>query len=474
MATASAAFTFDGAAGSLLKLSTTASATVTATIDSLDGVSTIAWSVASTDESMAPGDYTLTTSGPKGSVVTLTSDAAGTAGILQCRINGGINPQTGAAEAAYTKRAKWHVPTAGGLEVGCIDEAFESDPVYGTTGLINAAVRSVGGGSGVTSVSGTAPIVSSGGATPAISISAASGGAAGSMSAAHYTLVNGATSSATVSTLVKRDAAGRFKAVAGVDSDDVATVSQVSGGGWSTGVEIADFGVLTPQDIKGGGDGTYIIAGRSFTATNTTHAAYLQLDADGITGQANNGSGDVMLSIPWATLAPAATLADHDVLILARLVRSTYSGVDNSSGMNLCFGFEPFSAGSDGGSGLPSKALLATVDTQGGTGLRNITQNYNWGTGQTGVWTGGDAATDVWVALYVAAGGRRFWGAIAAGGSTAPDPSDMVQMMAGVSTADTTGASGAWTPSASHLRLRWSDGGGGSKWSLRALKVVYK
>lgn len=245
------------------------------------------------------------------------------------------------------------------------------------------------------------------------------------------------------------------------------------GGGWQTGVEIADFGALTPQDIKSGGDGTYIIAGRSFTATNTTHAAYLQLDAAGLTGQANNGSADVMMSIPWATLAPAATLADHDVLILARLVRSTYSGVDASSGMNLCMGFEPFSAGSDGGSGLPSKALLATVDTQVG-GLRNITQNYNWGPGQSGVWTGGDAAADVWLALYVAAGGRRFWGAIAAGAGTAPDPSAMVQMMAGASVADTTGPSGAWTPSASHLRLRWSDGGGGSKWSLKSLKVVYK
>lgn len=340
------------------------------------------------------------------------------------------------------------------------------------SGGVSVVTISAAGGGSVTSVTGTTPINSSGGATPDISIDAASGTGPGYMSPAHFSLVDGATSSATASTVVKRDADGRFKAAAGVDPSDVAIVSQL-GGGWQTGVEIADFGVLTPQDIKGGGDGVYIIAGRSFTATNTNHAAYLQLDAAGLTGQANNGSADVMMSVPWATLAPAATLADHDVLILARLVRSTYSGVDASSGMNLCMGFEPFSAGSDGGSGLPAKALLATVDTQVG-GLRNITQNYNWGPGQSGVWTGGDAAADVWLALYVAAGGRRFYGAIAAGGGTAPDPSAMVQMMAGASVADTTGPSGAWTPSASHLRLRWSDGGGGSKWSLKSLKVVYK
>ncbi|MEI8255298.1 MAG: LamG-like jellyroll fold domain-containing protein [Deltaproteobacteria bacterium] len=86
-----------------------------------------------------------------------------------------------------------------------------------------------GDAAGVTSVSGTAPIASSGGATPAISIGAASAIAAGSQSAAHFTLVDGATSAATVSTLAKRDAAGRVKAAAGVASDDVAVVSQLGG-----------------------------------------------------------------------------------------------------------------------------------------------------------------------------------------------------------------------------------------------------
>ena len=70
---------------------------------------------------------------------------------------------------------------------------------------------STGGGT-VTSVGGTAPIVSSGGSTPAISITAADGSSAGSMSAAHYSLVNGATDANTSSAIVKRDASGNFSA----------------------------------------------------------------------------------------------------------------------------------------------------------------------------------------------------------------------------------------------------------------------
>tara|TARA_R100000781_G_scaffold2892_4_gene4392 strand:- start:433 stop:2469 length:2037 start_codon:yes stop_codon:yes gene_type:complete len=48
----------------------------------------------------------------------------------------------------------------------------------------------------VTAVTGTSPIASSGGATPAISITAASGSAAGSMSSAHYTKLEGIAASA--------------------------------------------------------------------------------------------------------------------------------------------------------------------------------------------------------------------------------------------------------------------------------------
>lgn len=65
----------------------------------------------------------------------------------------------------------------------------------------------------IDSVTGTAPISSSiSNGVLTTSISAASGAAAGSMSAAHYTLLAGASSTNTASTLVLRDGSGNFTA----------------------------------------------------------------------------------------------------------------------------------------------------------------------------------------------------------------------------------------------------------------------
>lgn len=106
----------------------------------------------------------------------------------------------------------------------------------------------------VSSVGATAPIQSSGGATPTISILAAAGGNAGSMSAAHYTLVNGATDANTASTIVKRDASGNFSAgqitstkvtglsapSAGSDAATKTYVDQlVNGTDWKASVRVA-------------------------------------------------------------------------------------------------------------------------------------------------------------------------------------------------------------------------------------------
>lgn len=65
----------------------------------------------------------------------------------------------------------------------------------------------------LTGISGTAPIqVSTSGNSATISIDAADSDSAGSMSSAHYNLVDGATNSNTVSTIVKRDSSGNFSA----------------------------------------------------------------------------------------------------------------------------------------------------------------------------------------------------------------------------------------------------------------------
>lgn len=75
-------------------------------------------------------------------------------------------------------------------------------------------------GGTVTGVSGTAPITSSGGNTPAIGISAATGSAAGSMSAADKAKLDAATTAATASTLALRDSSGQLTAVDFIASSD--------------------------------------------------------------------------------------------------------------------------------------------------------------------------------------------------------------------------------------------------------------
>lgn len=90
---------------------------------------------------------------------------------------------------------------------------YNSDSNDGPVGLMvynGSAWESVGS---IDGLSGTSPInVSVSGGVATISIDAASSGGPGSMSAAHYTLVNGATDNNTASTLVKRDSNGDFAA----------------------------------------------------------------------------------------------------------------------------------------------------------------------------------------------------------------------------------------------------------------------
>lgn len=90
---------------------------------------------------------------------------------------------------------------------------YNSDSNDGAVGLLvynGAAWEAVGS---IDGIDVTGPIQkSTSGGTVTISISAADGANAGSMSAAHYTLVNSATDANTASTVVKRDASGNFTA----------------------------------------------------------------------------------------------------------------------------------------------------------------------------------------------------------------------------------------------------------------------
>lgn len=144
-ATVSPAFTFSGVGTSLgLKL-VAASTSFSATLDSIAGINDVAWSITGTDETTDAGDYTLTPSGTKGETVTFTSGAAGTAGILSCTVNSGVDPQTGSPSTTMTATAKWYVALPDGGEVGCVNETTESDPTFGTAKLINRGLRRLGG-----------------------------------------------------------------------------------------------------------------------------------------------------------------------------------------------------------------------------------------------------------------------------------------------------------------------------------------
>ena len=116
----------------------------------------------------------------------------------------------------------------------------------------------------VSSVGATAPIQSSGGATPTISIDAATTSAAGSMSAADKTLLDGATATDTANTLVKRDSNKRFRAADPSDPQDVATKSYVDG--VASGLDVkASVRAATTANITLSGeqtiDGVSVVAG---------------------------------------------------------------------------------------------------------------------------------------------------------------------------------------------------------------------
>jgi len=121
------------------KASISAGGAVVATLNSISGVTSTQWSIVGTDET--GGTYTLALSGPVNSVCTTTALAEGTAAGLKCTICGGIDPQTGQPSAAMSTVVKFYVPTSAGYEVGFAGEKYESNSVYGATGIINAPIR---------------------------------------------------------------------------------------------------------------------------------------------------------------------------------------------------------------------------------------------------------------------------------------------------------------------------------------------
>ena len=126
---------------------------------------------------------------------------------------------------------------------------YNSDSNDGAVGLLvynGATWEAVGS---IDGIEVTGPIQkSTSGGTVTISISAADGSNAGSMSAAHYTLVNNATDANTASTIVKRDASGNF--TAGTVSATSVTISGAVTNATDAATKAYVDSVATGLDVK--------------------------------------------------------------------------------------------------------------------------------------------------------------------------------------------------------------------------------
>ncbi len=134
-----------------LKYQATAAGSVVATLDSLSGVRSVVWTVIATDElsTAAARQATIVLSGSLNSICTLTAGAAGTAGILKCEINAGVDLATGLPNSALcVSTGKWFVPAANGLEVICAGEETQSNATFGWAEPINETIRAASGGGG--------------------------------------------------------------------------------------------------------------------------------------------------------------------------------------------------------------------------------------------------------------------------------------------------------------------------------------
>lgn len=134
--------------GSVSPVSVASGAAVTAVLDSIDGVVSVAWSIIRTDDTSATTDYTLVQSGSVGQQCATTALTDGKSAALQCTVNGGIDPATGVPSTAMTAVVKFFVPTATGYEVlnagEFTDGNNESSATFGAVAPVNASIREAG------------------------------------------------------------------------------------------------------------------------------------------------------------------------------------------------------------------------------------------------------------------------------------------------------------------------------------------
>ena len=196
------------------------------------------------------------------------------------------------------------VDAKGDLIVGTAADTVARLPVGATNGHVLTVDSAEAGGmkwaaasGGVTSVTGTAPIVSSGGTTPAISINAATTSAAGSMSSADKTkldgIATGATANSSDATLLARanhtgtQAAGTITGLAAIATSGSASdlgsgtvpIAQIPTGSTSTTVALGNHthGNLTSGGAIGSTAGLPVVTTTSGAVTTLALGSALQV-----------------------------------------------------------------------------------------------------------------------------------------------------------------------------------------------------
>lgn len=130
---------------------------IKAQLDSTAGVSAVLWSITSADDAHNASLPTVTTNPDR--TCEFSVPKQGGAWLLQCKVNGGVDPATGAASTTLTRALAIKVLNSNGLQEIAVGETTEAG-AYGWTKAVNDGQRAAGGapsGSAGGDLSGTYP-----------------------------------------------------------------------------------------------------------------------------------------------------------------------------------------------------------------------------------------------------------------------------------------------------------------------------